>query len=164
MIEELTGLDALTRHEKESRKLAEMLGSGITKAYVAQAPEPGLTFRTKPRLAVETAGARIGVASTVLVVDDHGAFRGTESYRVDNTTEPFLEVVLPNGAELWSVLVAGRPVKPARVAGTTGSRNVRIPLLKTAEGDPGLRGTPQVCRGHRGRVVHGRSAGPWTSR
>ena len=54
---------------------------------------------------------------------------------MDNTTEQFLEVDCPTGAELWTARVAGEPVKPTIVPGATGSGQVRIPLVKTAAGD-----------------------------
>ena len=135
VIEEAAGLEALTRNQKEWRVLADMLGDGLTQAYVAGAGEPRLAFSTKKRVAVKTAGARIGLAETILVLDEHGTYRATQYYRIDNTKEQFLEVELPVGGELWSVLVASRPVKPAKVPGAAGLRNVRIPLIKTAPGD-----------------------------
>ncbi len=138
IIEEPVGLHALTRRQKEWRQLADMLGTEITQAYMVTA-DPGadarLAFKTKERLVVETAGARIGLAQTVLSVDANGAYRAAQSYRIDNTTEQFLEVELPAGADLWSVLVAGEPVKPASVPGVAGLRRVRIPLVRTAGGD-----------------------------
>ncbi|MGD2109167.1 MAG: hypothetical protein PVI86_07220 [Phycisphaerae bacterium] len=135
VVEELAGLEPLTRHAKESRRLAELLGGGITQAYVVTSANPTAIFRTRHRVTVETAGARIGLARADLIVDAHGAYRATQSYRVDNTTESFLEVTLPEGAELWSANVAGKPVKPARATGTAADRNVRIPLVKNAAGD-----------------------------
>ena len=55
--------------------------------------------------------------------------------RVDNATEQFLEIRLPEGAALWTARVAGEPVKPTRLPDATDLRRVRIPLLKTAPGD-----------------------------
>ncbi|MDZ4852435.1 MAG: hypothetical protein SGI77_24365 [Pirellulaceae bacterium] len=94
---------------------------------------PRLTFETKGRSTVETSSARIGLSQTLLVVDDLGAYRAIQEYRVENRTEPFLEVEIPNESRLWTVHVAGEPVKPTSVAGS--SNLVRIPLIKTAEGD-----------------------------
>lgn len=135
--DQLGGLEALSRQQKEWDRLKGILGDHITRAYlvVPGAPKPRLVFKTKARKAVETAGARIGLAETVLVLDANGAYRAAVSYRLDNTTEQFLEIELPVDAELWTARVAGQPVKPAKVPGAAGSRLVRIPLVKTAPGD-----------------------------
>src|SRR5262249_55256635 len=53
---------------------------------------------------------------------------------VANETEPFLQLTLPSGARLWTALVAGEPVKPAE-ATPPRPGVVRIPLVKTAEGE-----------------------------
>ena len=156
------GLQPLGRQQVEWRKLAAILGEGITTAYLVkgETAEPRLTFKTKQRQTVQTAGAQIGLAETLLVVDPHGAYRGQQTYHVNNTTEQFLVVELPAGAELWTALVAGEPVKPTAVPAVrqeprppeesspdtaarqasqasqaTAAEQVRIPLIKTAEGD-----------------------------
>ena len=54
---------------------------------------------------------------------------------MDNTTEQFLQIKLPDGARLWTARVAGEPVKPTEVPGAKDPRLVRIPLVKTAPGD-----------------------------
>jgi hypothetical protein len=109
----------------------------MTTAYIVRdaAQQPLLAFTTKDRAAVETAGARIGWAETRLVLDGHGAYRAIQQYRLDNRTEQFLEVELPHGAELWTVAVADQPVKPTEVPDGVTGRHVRIPLVKTAEGE-----------------------------
>jgi hypothetical protein len=130
-------LEPLGRQQSEWQKLAEVLGNGITLAYIVQgeAAEPQLTFKTAPRKTVETAGASIGLAETLLIVDASGAYRGQQVYHVNNTTEDFLVVLLPAGATLWTATVADEPVKPAEVPGGQAPDQVRIPLIKTAEGD-----------------------------
>ena len=50
------------------------------------------------RAAVETVGAAIGLAETTLVFDANGAYRAEQVLRVDNSTEQFLEIRLPEGA------------------------------------------------------------------
>jgi hypothetical protein len=94
-----------------------------------------LVFRTRQRKTVETAGASIGLGETLLIVDANGAYRGQQTYQVNNTTEQFLEIQLPPGARLWTATVSGQPVKPTQVPGATDSDRARIPLIKTAEGD-----------------------------
>ena len=131
-VEERIGLEPLSREQRAWRPLAEMLGEDIHQAFLVQpsATSPRLTVRTKDREVVETAGARILLAETVLTLDASGAYRGVFTCHVDNRTEQFLELTLPSKARLWTAHVAGKPVKPM-----TGSGSVRIPIVKTAEGD-----------------------------
>jgi len=132
----LVGLEPLRRQQSEWAELQDVLG-GITRAYVVarDAQQPRLVFQAKQRKAVQTAGARIGLAETNLAFDPTGAYRAEQIYRLDNTTEQFLVVELPGDARLWTVLVAGEPAKPTKVPGAKDSRLVRIPLVKTAPGD-----------------------------
>ncbi len=103
----------------------------VNEAQAALTP-PSLTFQTNSRQTVVTAAARIGLARTSLVMDAAGAFRGLVEFRVENRTEPYLDIRLPREARLWTAQVAGEPVKPT-VAANAG--DVRLPLTKTAEGD-----------------------------
>ncbi len=137
IVDEAAGLDPLSRQQEQWRILQGMLGSGISRAYLVRAgvEAPQLVFTTRTRTALVTAGARIGLAETALVVDAHGAYRAELTYRVDNSTRQFLEIELPEGARLWTAIVAGEPVKPIKVPETDDPRRVRIPLVKTAAGD-----------------------------
>lgn len=130
-------LAPLGRPQAEWRRLAAVLGDNLTSAYIvqAEAQNPQLTFKTHQRTTVETARASIGLGETLLVVDASGAYRGQQTYQVHNTTEQFLVIRLPAGAQLWTATVAGLPVKPTEVPGGTSPDQVRIPLIKTAEGD-----------------------------
>lgn len=135
VIDELVGLETLSHQQKEWRMLAGMLGGTLTQAYLANGPDPLLSFKTKERVVVETAGARIGLAETVLVLDAHGTYRAEQTYRIDNRTEQFLEIELPASGKLWSAVVAGQLVKPAEVPGSPKPGRIRIPLTRTAAGD-----------------------------
>ncbi|HUG67389.1 MAG TPA: hypothetical protein VMM76_06540, partial [Pirellulaceae bacterium] len=131
------GFLELNRQLSQWKQLAQILPGSITQAYVAResAETLQLSIATRQRAAVETAGASIGLAQTLLLVDANGAYRGMQEYRVDNKTEQFLEIELPEGAELWTVLVAGEAVKPTVVPNATTSGRVRVPLIKTQTGD-----------------------------
>jgi hypothetical protein len=133
----VVGLESLSRQQKEWAAVAGMLRGGQTTAFIvaASAEKPSLEFRTKERAAVETAQARIGLAQAVLVMDSNGAYRAQQTYHVDNRTEQFLEVQLPEGAALWAVRVAGEAVKPTVLPEATAHGRVRIPLVRTAAGD-----------------------------
>lgn len=131
------GFLELNRQLSQWKQLAQILAGNITQAYVARdgAETLRLPITTKPRQTVETAGASIGLAETLLLVDANGAYRGIQEYHIDNQTEQFLEIELPEGAELWTVLVAGEAVKPTTVPNAPTSGRVRVPLIKTQTGD-----------------------------
>jgi hypothetical protein len=128
------GVEPLSLDQKESEVLKQNL-SRITQAYLVRDEAPELQITTQRRVVHEFTGAWIRLGETVLVLDAHGAYRGQQTYQVDNTTEQFLEVELPEGAQLWTAHVAGEPVKPSKVPGAARQRQVRIPLIKTAAGD-----------------------------
>ena len=131
------GLEPLGRRQKEWATVAGMLRGGTTRAFIVApgATDPRLAFKTRRRETVETVQARIGLAETDLVLDAAGAYRGRVVYHVDNQTEQFLKIEMPAGADLWTAVVAGAPVKPTRVESAGPGAQVRIPIVKTAEGD-----------------------------
>ncbi len=135
----MVSMERLERVQLMQSFQADLLGGESSEAYLVQegAAEPSLTYETKAREVLATVDARIGLAQTLIVVDELGTYRATQEFRVENRTEPFLEIELPAGARLWTVLVDGEPVKPAQVVNTSGAANlrVRVPLVKTAEGD-----------------------------
>ena len=91
------------------------------------------------------AGARIGLAETRLVLDANGAYRAAVRFRMDNSTEQFLKVELPEGAELWTAVVAGEPVKPT--ADPAAKKLQRVGAAgKDGAGRPGLRSGVEVRR------------------
>jgi hypothetical protein len=151
-----SGIEELTRTQTRWRALADL---NVTQGYVVRSDAifPRLAFQTKPRQAIETVAARIGLAETILVVDESGAYRASQQFRLENSSEQYLEVELPEGASLWTAHVAGAPVKPTVPPGATGGTTARIPLVKTETGDadypvvliyagrlPALRGVSQV--------------------
>ena len=137
VVEELEGLDSLTRQQTNRALVSDLLQDGNQQAFVVRgnASDPRLRFRNRPRTAVQTAGALIGKAETRLVMDGSGAYRARVTFQVNNDTEQYLEVVLPLDSDLWTVTVAGDSVKPTRVSRSKGPQHVRVPLVKTAEGD-----------------------------
>ncbi len=154
VIDTREGIDPIGQEQAEWRVLTGILGRGLTQAYLVRpgAAQPLLSLHAQDRAAVETAGARIGLAKALLVVDANGAYRGAQLYRVDNSLEQFLEIQLPAGARLWTAHVAGEPVKPAAGKAATGDGDVvRIPLIKTAHGDADY---PVLLKygGHLGRL------------
>jgi hypothetical protein len=132
--DKLVGLDPLVRQQQDWNYLTGLFRSPPTEAYRVRsgATDASLSLTVVERKRVETVSAQILLAQTTLVLDAHGAYRGTQTYRTDNKTEPYLIVDLPAGALLWSAMVAGEPVKPVKGATPT---EVKIPLIRTSEGD-----------------------------
>ncbi|MHC4450342.1 MAG: hypothetical protein ACYS0E_09435, partial [Planctomycetota bacterium] len=75
----------------------------------------------------EVEPALIYSAAAQIVVDRSGWTRTLVSYRVYNRTRQFLELALPDGSLLYSVMVAGEGVRPLKRAGKT-----LVPLRKVA--------------------------------
>jgi hypothetical protein len=137
VVNEPEGFESITRQQQAWGRLTSIFGENLLQAYVvkADATRPRLAYRTQTRSTVETVGARIALSETDLVVDAHGAYRAKQTYHVDNGTEQFLVVQMPEGAKLWTALVAGEPVRPQEVPDSPVAGMVRIPLVKTAAGD-----------------------------
>jgi len=130
------GFDPLTPQQKEWSAVSALFQGGSTQAYLARSgvAAPRLTFRTKARVTVETAGARIGLAETLMIIDDSGAYRASQTYRIDNRTEQFLELHLPPGAQAWTVRVGDELAKPV-LPDPADPQRLQVPLVKTAAGD-----------------------------
>ncbi|MCU0728247.1 MAG: hypothetical protein MUE73_21065, partial [Planctomycetes bacterium] len=78
--------------------------------------------------------ALITSAELTAAVGRDGSIRSRMAYRVLNRTRQFLELTLPAGAELESVRVSGRGVKPGRrLAG--GEERLLVPLTRMQLGD-----------------------------
>jgi len=137
VIADSAGVVELRREDPQWQTLTTLLGDRITQSFVAtrDAAQPSLSYQTRRRSVVVTAGASIRLAETMLAVDADGVYRAEQTYRLDNQTEQALEIELPEGAQLWTVTVAGEPVKPTEDPDATSDRFVRIPLFKTAPGD-----------------------------
>ncbi|MHB8970989.1 MAG: hypothetical protein ACYC3X_11240 [Pirellulaceae bacterium] len=138
LVDEAPGMEPVTRASRQWEQLAALLqGGDFTTAYVTAqtGAEVSFRYRMKQREIVKTADASIGLARTELVLDASGAYRASMLLKVDNRTEPFLQIELPPGATLWTAHVASQPVKPAQATGTENPQVLRIPLIKTAEGD-----------------------------
>jgi hypothetical protein len=142
--ESLQSVVAMVRGESQWVQLASLLGGKSADAFRVEpssdptAPAPQLTYRARTRSLVETVAARIPLARSTISVDRAGGFRAHQEFRVENTSEPFLEIELPPQAKLWTATVAELPVKvmesPNKANHPGGSR-IRIPLVRTQTGD-----------------------------
>ena len=129
---------SLNRQLKQFGQLKQKLAGGeVTMAYVAATEEeqPVLQYETKQRDVFETVAASIEFSKTTMVVDSSGAYRALQNFQVNNRSEQYLEIELPTGAQLLTVLVEGQPVKPVAWPAAANERRLRIPLVKTQLGD-----------------------------
>lgn len=134
----LEDFDLLNRQLNQFAKLKQKLAGGeVTMAYVAQseADWPVLQYETKKRDVFDTVAARIEFSKTTMVVDSSGAYRALQSFQVNNRSEQYLEIELPSGAQLLTVLVEGQPIKPVAWPAAQNDRRLRIPLVKSQVGD-----------------------------
>ena len=129
---------SLNRQLNQFARLKQKLAGGeVTMAYVApvKTERPVLQYETKQRDVFETVAASIEFSKTIMVVDSSGAYRALQTFQVNNRSEQYLEIELPDGAQLLTVLVEGQPVKPVAWPAAQNDRRLRIPLVKTQLGD-----------------------------
>ncbi|MGY8731646.1 MAG: hypothetical protein ACKVK0_05890 [Pirellulales bacterium] len=134
VLDSMSNVVALNRQEAQWGQLKAVIGERVLKAFVVQGDvdQAVLEFRTQSRDIVDKDEAKIRMATTSLIVDYAGTYRGKIEFLVDNQKEQFLDVQMPPSSLLWSVLVAGEPVKPV----VTGVEwQIRLPLVKTNAGD-----------------------------
>lgn len=89
-------------------------------------------------------------ANAVTVLTSRGQLITKIRYQVRNQLKQYLEIRLPEDAQLWSAFVAGEPVKPTsphpspspRGEGTVRGKSYRIPLAKSQLGAAGQQGFP----------------------
>ena len=117
----LSGMQKISRQNKEWGNLAAILGGGATEAYlVAEKTNPKLSFNMVRRETVAMSGARIGLAETRVVLGENGDYLAEQIYRIDNKTEQFLDLKLPTGAELWAVRLLTNQEWDAKQSGAAG--------------------------------------------
>ncbi len=97
-------------------------------------PKGSLTLRVERPETEEILEAIIDSVELTSVVAPSGLCRTRAVFELQNQTEQFLEVTLPQGAELWSALVAGQPVKPAKPLEKSSPKHL-IPLIQQSAGD-----------------------------
>jgi hypothetical protein len=114
----------------------EALGAEMAKTlqYVWQgiSEDWSLTLELAPAKASARVPAVVDLLDVTTVIDPQGACRYEAKISLQNHSEQFLKLRLPEGLELWSAMVAGEPVKPVLPAGAGGA--VLIPLIKTSAG------------------------------
>jgi len=92
-----------------------------------------LNLEVKPAKTATRIQAVVDLLAMTTVIDRSGRCRYEARVALQNRSEQFLIVEMPNGLRLWSAKVASEPVKPA-VATNSPEGQVLIPLVKTSPG------------------------------
>lgn len=78
-------------------------------------------------------GTVVDSASGVTLVTEDGKLVHRIVYQIRNTSKQFLELELPQDAQIWSVFVGGEPAKPR-----LNHKRILIPLNRSRQGATGL--------------------------
>lgn len=144
-VETTDGLEKLSPQSASYRSLVNRMGNALGDVFIVSGNttngSPSLTYQIMDRDVRQLTSALVSLSEVTLVMDEQGSYRARQVYEMDNRTEQFLDLRLPEGSQLWVVLVADQPVKPRQVPGQDDRRMVRIPIQRLAEGDAEFRVT-----------------------
>jgi len=103
--------------------------------YVFQSFEDNwsLSLDLTPAKAAKRIQAVVDLLAMTTVIDRQGRSRYEVRVALQNRSEQFLHINVPEGLHLWSAKVAGQPVKPVRAADSP-KEEILIPLVKTSPG------------------------------
>ena len=109
--------------------------------YSRREPPPRLALSVTRHGRIETQEAAIDRADYHTLVTSDGLSVTVARFWVRNSRKQFLRIDLPEGSEVWSAFVNGRPEKPALAADPDGSGEtapgaILIKILNASEGFP----------------------------
>ena len=144
----IVAVQNISRHEtnvKDSTNLSDLAVSEQQKLmprqmreslqYVFQSFEDNwlLNLEFKSAKMATRIQAVVDLLELITVVDRNGRCRYEVKVALQNRSQQFLRVKIPQGLRLWSANVASQPVKPV-VAEDSAEADVLIPLVKTSPG------------------------------
>ena len=131
-VKDRTNLDELSLSEQQQLMPHEMRQS---LQYVFQSFEDNwsLSLDFTPAKMAARIQAVVDLLALTTVIDRNGQCRYEARVALQNRSEQFLRIKVPEGLRLWSANVAGQPVKPVTVADSPAGE-VLIPLVKTSPG------------------------------
>ncbi len=103
-------------------------------AYSARSDDWKLEFAKELTTMQELTEASVDWAEIKISISEEGKMLSKVTYHMQNRTEQYLELEMPDGSEIWSVFVADKPVRPA-VIERENRTNTLIPLVKTSSAD-----------------------------
>ena len=105
--------------------------------YVQANPPARLGLSIARHREIDVQRATIDQADYRTLVTRDGLAVTTASFSVRNSSQQFLKVTLPKGAEVWSAFVDGRPEKPALVDDEEGGeQQILVKIINSAQGFP----------------------------
>jgi hypothetical protein len=131
-VRDRTNLDELSLSEQQQLMPSEMRQS---LQYVFHSFEDNwsLSLDFTPAKMAARIQAVVDLLALTTVIDRNGRCRYEARVALQNRSEQFLRVKVPEGLRLWSANVVGQPVKPVTAADSPAGE-VLIPLVKTSPG------------------------------
>ncbi|MEQ8188435.1 MAG: hypothetical protein ABRQ39_10745 [Candidatus Eremiobacterota bacterium] len=93
-----------------------------------------LSVETEKHEELPVLSATIDSAQAITFVNDEGVCLTKVIYQMKNNLKQFLQIKLPEGAEIMNAFVSGSPVKPVKASDSKDKRTVLIPLRKSDAG------------------------------
>ncbi len=123
--------------------------------YVQAEPAPALTLRVTRHQEVEVQTAVIDSAAYRTLYTRDGFTVTTATFIVRNSRQQFLRVRLPQGSEVWSAAVQGRPETPALATDGSEQPEVLVNIINSSDGFPVelIYATPTANMGFMGRIT-----------
>jgi len=125
-----TALSPLSAAEQR-RLLNEQARKSLQYVFQTFTDQWELTLGLKPAKPAKRVQAVVDLLAMTTVIDRDGRCRYEVKLALQNRAEQFLRVKVPAGLRLWSAIVAGQAVKPAR-PDADAEEQVLIPLVKTS--------------------------------
>ncbi len=102
--------------------------------YAHAEPPPKLVLKIARHKEIEVQSATIDEARYSTLYTRDGLAVTTARFTVRNSRKQFLKVALPEGSEVWSALVDGKPEKPAMEGEGRGASQVLIKIINSTQG------------------------------
>ncbi|MEQ8168873.1 MAG: hypothetical protein ABRQ38_08235 [Candidatus Eremiobacterota bacterium] len=93
-----------------------------------------LSVETEKHEELPVLSATVDSAQAITFVNDEGVALTKVIYQMKNNLKQFLQIRLPEGAEIMNAFVSGSPVKPVKSSDSKDNRTVLIPLRKSEAG------------------------------
>ncbi|MBI5722922.1 MAG: hypothetical protein HZA50_03110 [Planctomycetes bacterium] len=113
--------------------LPEGLLSSLLAVWQGFSPDWSLSMKFTPAKQALRVQAVVDLMAITTILDSTGQSRYQVRILLQNRSEQFLRILIPEGLSLWSAFVAGQPVKPVQPADASAGA-VLIPLVKTSPG------------------------------
>ncbi|KPK75219.1 MAG: hypothetical protein AMJ79_12130 [Phycisphaerae bacterium SM23_30] len=145
----IVAVQNLSRHEISIKEIGHLTDMPVSEQqrfisgpvqqslqYVFQSYTPAWSLRlnfTPAKPSARRIQAVVDLMNLTTVIDRNGHCRYEVKIALQNRSEQFLRVQVPEGLRLWSAKVADQSVKPV-IANETPATEVLIPLVKTSPG------------------------------